>query len=74
MSKINGENALYEYKKTMFGSLDTKSVKYIKMRHHAVLAFAYLRMKKYIKFVKHSAYSFLNSPLGCMKLVYDTKR
>lgn len=74
MSKINGENALYEYKKTMFGSLDKKSVKYIKMRHHAVLAFAYLRMKKYIRFMKYSFCSFLSSPIFFIKLLVGVER
>lgn len=69
ISKINGENALYEYKKTMFGSLDKKSVKYIKMRHHAVLAFAYLRMKKYMLFLKESIEAFVSSPMACLKLL-----
>lgn len=69
ISKINGENALYEYKKTMFGSLDKKSVKYIKMRHHAVLAFAYLRMKKYMLFLKEAIEAFVSSPMACLKLL-----
>lgn len=71
MSKINGENALYEYKKTMFGSLDKKSVRYIKMRHHAVLAFAYLRMNKYGKFILQAAKSFFCSPLSSVMLLLD---
>lgn len=73
ISKINGENALYEYKKTMFGSLDKKSVKYIKMRHHAVLAFAYLRMKKYMPFLKEAIAAFNNSPTDCMRLLLDRR-
>lgn len=71
ISKINGENALYEYKKTMFGSLDKKSVRYIKMRHHAVLAFAYLRMNKYGKFILQAAKSFFCSPLSSVMLLLD---
>lgn len=69
ISKINGENTLYEYKKTMLGGLDKKSVKYIKMRHHAVLAFAYLRMKKYMLFLKESIEAFVSSPMACLKLL-----
>lgn len=74
MSKINGENALYEYKKTMFGSLDKKSVKYIKMRHYAVLAFTYLRMKKNIQFIKYSLLSFLSSPIFFIELLVGVER
>jgi len=42
-SKIHGENALFQYKKQYFEGLNHKDIRYIKMRHYAVLAFAYLR-------------------------------
>lgn len=49
-SKIEGENKLFEYKKTFFERLDKKTVRYIRVRHFAVLAYAYLRMKKFVPF------------------------
>lgn len=66
--KIDGENALYAYKKRYFGSFDKKSVRYIRMRHHAVLAFAYLRMRKFAGFLKEAILSFFAAPIACVKL------
>ena len=66
--KINGENRLYEYKKQFFGELDRKSVRYIRMRHHAVLAFAFIRQKKTVKFVKEAALAWMSAPVACVKL------
>ncbi len=66
--KIIGENNLYEYKKGYFDKLDRKTVRYIKMRHSAVLAFAEIRRKKYGEFIKHAVKSFLYSPYSCIKM------
>ena len=68
-SKINGENVLYEYKKKYFPMLDKPSVRYVKMRHHAVLAFAFLRLKKYALFLRESVIAFFVSPISCLKLL-----
>ena len=73
-SKIDGENALYEYKKSLFNQIDKHSIKYIKMRHHAVLAFAYLRMKKPLTTIKHGLISFVSSPISLMKLLKERKQ
>lgn len=70
-SKIDGENTLYDYKKKFFNQLEKKKIRYIKMRHHAVLAFAYLRIKKYGKFVSEGIKSFVNSPAGCLKMLKE---
>ena len=67
--KIKGENDLYEYKNTFFGRLKSKDVRYIKMRHYAVIAFANIRMKKYFKFLLLGFKSFLCSPVQCITLV-----
>lgn len=72
-SKIKGENDLYEYKKKFFEKLDSKSVRYIKMRHYAVLAFAEMRRKKYGAFIKYAAKSFLTSPVACVGLLLGAK-
>ena len=60
--KIDGENALYEYKKTFFDRLEQKDVDYIKMRHYAVIAYAELRRKNYRKFFCAAMKSFFASP------------
>lgn len=67
-SKIECENKLFEFKSKEFEKLDKSTVNYIKMRHHAVLAFACLRMKRYGRFFVHSFKSFLWSPMQCLKL------
>lgn len=73
LGKINGEKELFEYKKNYFKNLDSKAVKYIKMRHYAVLAFAYMRMKRYFSFILNSFKSFFCSPLQCVKLFIGRK-
>lgn len=70
-SKINGENALHEFKIKFFHKLDKKSIRYIKMRHHAVIAFAEIRRKNYISFLVNSIKSVFCSPWGCFKLILD---
>ena len=71
--KLKGENQLFNFKKGYFHLLDKKSVAYIKMRHHAVLAFAFLRMKKIFLFFAESAKSFFCSPIECIKLFFEYK-
>ena len=51
--KIAGENKVYEHKKKYFHLLDSESVRYIKMRHYAVLCFAGLCMRNYKYFIKY---------------------
>lgn len=69
--KIDGENALYEYKKKYFDKLSRKTVKYIKARHYAVLAYAYLRMTCLYNFAKNVIFGFFSSPtLFCSVLFY----
>lgn len=70
-SKINGENMLYEYKKKYFNELDKKSIRYIKMRHYAVLGFAELRRKHYLGFIKNAIMSIISSPMQCTKLLIN---
>lgn len=72
-SKIKGENALYEYKKKYFLKLNNKEIRYIMMRHYAVLAFAELRRKNYISFIKYAIQSFISSPINCIRLVIEIK-
>ncbi len=68
-SKINGENLLYEYKKKYFAELDKKTVKYIKMRHHLVLALAYLKINKYANALLEGICAIIICPFGFIQLV-----
>lgn len=71
--KIQGENSLYDYKKTFFERLDSKTKRYIRMRHYAVIAFAYLRMKKYGGFISNSIKSFFCAPFASIALFLGRK-
>ena len=72
-SKIKGENDLYEFKKSFFASMQKKDVRYIKMRHHAVLAFSYKRSGNVVAFFNEGVRSFLSSPLDCFRLLKGLK-
>lgn len=68
-SKITGEMQLYEHKKKYFHMLPANCVRYIKMRHYCVLAFAYLRMKKYGKFLGLGLRAVLIDPVQSVGLL-----
>ncbi len=72
-SKINGENVVYNFKKKYFDKLSKADVKYIKTRHFAVLAFAELRRKKFLKALTNATKAFLVSPLDCLRLLKEHK-
>lgn len=67
-SKIQGENRLYEYKRRFFNEFDKKTVRYIKMRHYAVLAYAEYRRKHYYAFVYNAAKSVVYAPVHAVRL------
>ncbi len=71
-SKIDGENALYEYKRTFFDDVDKKTRRYIKMRHFAVIAFAELRRGRYVAFLKNALMSFFAAPVACVGLFFGS--
>lgn len=71
--KIDGENRLFEFKRKYLENLKAKDKRYIKMRHYAVLAFAYKRNHKTIKFFFYGLKSFLISPIQCLKLLKGIK-
>lgn len=73
ISKIKGENDLYEFKKTFFTELVKKDVRYIKMRHFAVLAFAYLRANKKIRFLYNGFKAVAYSPKQSFLLLKERK-
>lgn len=71
--KINGENELYKYKKKHYKLFSLKSRRYINMRHCAVLAYAYLRMKQKRHFMYYCVKSFFSAPIYCISLVSTRK-
>lgn len=71
--KIEGEKRIYAYKKRYYHLLDKKSIRYIRMRHHAVLAFAYLRMKRMGRFFTEAVCAFIVSPVAGVRLFRERK-
>ena len=69
--KIEGENHLYTYKKQFFYQIDGTAQRYIRMRHHAVLAFAELRRRNYGAFLTEGIHSFFCAPFACMSLLHE---
>ena len=67
--RIEGEKALYRFKKQHFSLLKKKERRYIKMRHHAVVALALFKNKKYIPFFKEAVLALLVSPIDCLSLL-----
>lgn len=70
-NRINGENILFEYKKKYFNRLDKKSIIYITIRHYAVLAFTYLRIKNYISTINYCFKAFFLSPSISIKILFN---
>lgn len=68
-SKINGENCLYEYKQKRFDQLSKECIRYIKARHFAVLAYAYLRMKNVSSAIKYSLYGVICAPMSFFRIL-----
>lgn len=71
--KIDGENKLYKFKKQYFKEITRKDRRYIKMRHYAVLTFAYIRLRSYIKGVIYAGLCMLTEPYQCIKLACNRK-
>lgn len=71
--KIKGENLLFEFKKKYFHRLDKKSIRFIKMRHHAVVAYAYLRIGKFGYFFVYGLKAFFISPITSVRLFLNRK-
>ena len=68
-SKLNAENLTYSIKKRYFSRLSKSDIRYINMRHNAVIAFAYIRLKKIMKFLKYSMKAFFCAPVQMFKMV-----
>ncbi len=67
--KIDGENALYEYKQTFFDHIDASTRRYIKMRHFAVIAYAEIRRKRIFPFAINAVRSFFYAPIAFFKML-----
>lgn len=61
-NKINGENALYELKKSKFNLLSAKERRYVRFRHYAVLSVAHIRSKNPLSAVLCCVRTALASP------------
>ena len=72
-TKIRCENDLYAYKKQFFYLFDRRVIRHIRMRHHAVLAFAALRMRRPCVAVAHAFQSVVSAPFQCMYMVIQRK-
>lgn len=73
-TKIDGENSIYNYKKQFFKILNLKERRYVKMRHYAVLAYAYKRQKRNLKFLANGLHAMLVAPIQGMKLLLNLKK
>lgn len=73
-NKIIGENKLYSYKKEYFGILERKEIRYIKMRHYAVLAYAELRRERFFIFLIYAQLSVLCAPIQGIKLFFKRRK
>ncbi len=67
--KIRGENLLYESKKEHFDKLSAKDIRYIKVRHHMVIAYRQFRRRYWLSLIKHSAVAFIISPINMVRIV-----
>lgn len=67
--KIEGENALYQYKCKYLSRFDGKSKRYIKMRHYAVLSFAEFRRRNIGSALVNGICAVFFNPLECVKLL-----
>lgn len=67
--KIAGEKQLFAYKQKFFREFDRRTRNYIRMRHHAVQAYVYLRMGKYGMFLREGVHAVLTSPTAAVKLL-----
>ena len=62
-NKIDGENALFEYKKKYFYIFTKREKMFIRFRHYAVMVIAYKRNKNYFRVFINSIIMILISPI-----------
>jgi glycosyltransferase involved in cell wall biosynthesis len=66
-NKIDGENALYNFKKKYFHVFTRREKMFINFRHYAVMAVAFKRNKEYLKSLLSAIAMFLTSPVDFFK-------
>lgn len=71
-NKINGEKALYAFKRTYFHLFNLREKMFIRFRHYAVMAVAYKRNKKYFLALWNLIVMFLASPADLFNEVRKT--
>lgn len=71
--KIDGENRMYEFKKQYFSQISLRDRRYIRMRHYAVLSFAYKRGGNALLFIVNGFHSVLTDPFQCIGLLRGRK-
>ncbi|MBQ3006891.1 MAG: glycosyltransferase family 2 protein [Clostridia bacterium] len=69
INKINGENTLYEFKKSFFDKLNKKEIRFIRFRHYAVMVVAYKRNRMPFRMLGSAITAFVSSPVDFMKEV-----
>lgn len=68
-NKINGENRLYEFKKTFFDRLSKSEIRFIRFRHYAVMVVAYKRNRMPLKMIGAGIAALVSSPVDFVKEV-----
>lgn len=68
--KFQGEELLFQFKQRYFSRLKPKEIRYVRMRHHAVLAFAHLKVKNKPAFLCEAFKSLSLSPIECLSMLY----
>lgn len=66
-NKINGEKALYEEKKRYFPQLNPAERRFVRFRHHAVMAVAYKRNRMWIRMLGEGGVALLASPFDFIR-------
>ena len=69
--RVSGEKMLYAYKRRYFSMLTRAEICHVRMRHHAVMAIAYLKERNYVRFLLESVASVLSSPAAFMHLLIN---
>lgn len=72
-SRVQGERALYAYKRTYMTGLRCRDRRYIRMRHYAVLALAFFRTRRYGLFLLYGCLAILTAPVSCVGMLFDLK-
>lgn len=73
-NKLKIESSVMSVKSAYFGRLKKRDIRFIKMRHFAVLAVTYKKGKKYLKCFVNGIKSFAYYPVGFFRLYFGKCR